>query len=241
MIAHYASNVSIRPGEGGIANRDFHLWIFADRSGSMLTGGKIQALNEAGRNVLPDLRKLARNVPEVRILLGVISFGDDAQVVAEPTAVDQFVWKDIAARNEHTNMGAAFELLARQFDNLKASHMYEPAAILISDGMATGPWRPGLDRMLSTRWGRDAQRFAIAIDSDSDIKMLHEFMGNDPEREPFYASTPEKLCAALRFVTMAGTQAIVNARSQVSGSVLKPDLPETPIDFKPTGDSWVQP
>lgn len=240
MITQMYPEVSMRPPEG-VAHRMLYIELLVDISGSMRVDGKIEALNQAVHNALPDIRKTAKGHPEAKINLMAISFGDNANVVVEPTPLESFVWHDIRAKNEGTNMGAAFEKAAEEFDKLTATRGYPPVVGLISDGGASHNWRPGAERLLRTWWGKHAQRVAIAIGQGADLKMLHEFMGGDPERPPLYADTPQKLCEAMRFVTVEMSQAVIKSQSQVGSSGVVMNLPAVPASLKPTGASWVKP
>ena len=76
--------------------RPLHFIYLCDCSGSMQARGKIQALNQAIRDSLPGMAAVARDNPEARLLVRVLTFADQARWhLAEPTPVEelQHRWK----------------------------------------------------------------------------------------------------------------------------------------------------
>ena len=70
--------MSNRPG-GEMATRPLHFIWICDCSGSMGQGGKIEALNNAIREVIPHIRGVADENPNAEILIRAIKFSDGAQ------------------------------------------------------------------------------------------------------------------------------------------------------------------
>src|SRR5437016_2353509 len=102
-----------RPG-GEMANRPLHFIWIADCSGSMETGGKIQALNTAIREAIPFMRSEAAQNPNASVLVRVLKFSNGAQwIVSQATPVDQFEWTDLSAEGV-TDMGKALSMVADQ-------------------------------------------------------------------------------------------------------------------------------
>jgi uncharacterized protein YegL len=76
-----------RPG-GEMATRPLHFIWIADCSGSMETGGKIQALNAAIREAIPHMRNEASQNPNATVLVRVLKFSNGAQwQVSQPTPI----------------------------------------------------------------------------------------------------------------------------------------------------------
>src|SRR5437868_7523099 len=100
-----------RPG-GEYASRPLHIIWLLDCSGSMSQGGKIEALNNAIREVIPALRKAAEGNPEAQFYVRALKFSSGAEWhVHEPTLLADFKWTDLVAQGV-TDMGQAFALLA---------------------------------------------------------------------------------------------------------------------------------
>src|ERR1700756_2417908 len=122
--------MSVRPG-GQYAGRPLHIIWLLDCSGSMAEGGKIEALNNAIREVIPAMRKAAEGNPEVQFFVRVIRFSSGASWhVAEPTLLADFKWTDLAAGGE-TDMGQAFALLAEDLRSLAQSTRLLPPQIVL--------------------------------------------------------------------------------------------------------------
>src|SRR4051794_34423804 len=98
------------PG-GKLAGRPLHFIWIADCSYSM-AGEKIKSLNEAIRESLPHMRKVAEDNPNAEVLIRAIKFSSGAEWhIGIPTAIDQFQWDDLSVESS-TDLGAALSLLA---------------------------------------------------------------------------------------------------------------------------------
>jgi uncharacterized protein YegL len=92
--------MAVRPG-GEYAGRPLHVIWLLDCSGSMAISGKIEALNNAIREVVPAMRKAAEGNPEVQFYVRVIRFSSGAAWhIAEPTLLADFKWVDLHAEGE---------------------------------------------------------------------------------------------------------------------------------------------
>ena len=118
--------MALRPG-GEYATRPLHVIWLLDCSGSMAISGKIEALNNAIREVIPAMRKAAEGNPEVQFYVRVIRFSSGAAWhIAEPTLLNDFKWVDLDAEGE-TDLGQAFALLTEEMSNM-APEARMPAA-----------------------------------------------------------------------------------------------------------------
>src|SRR5262249_50332585 len=103
----------VRPG-GPLAARPLHFIWIADCSGSMGYEGKIQALNNAIREVIPHMRRVAEENPNASVLVRVLRFSTGAAWhLGTPTPVSQFQWNDLVSDGV-TDLGQALHLLAEQ-------------------------------------------------------------------------------------------------------------------------------
>ena len=147
----------------------------------MAAQGKMQALNQAIRQSLPGMARVALDNPEARVLVRAVRFADRAHWHnAQPTPVEQLQWHDLQAGGV-TAMGEALELVA---DQLASPPMEEralpPVLVLISDGQPTDDFEAGLDRLLRQPWAQKAVRLAIAVGHDADQEVLQQFIGPQP-------------------------------------------------------------
>ena len=209
--------MSKRPG-GELATRPLHFIWIADGSGSMNADGKIQALNNAIREAIPHMQKVADDNPNAQVLVRAIRFSDGAQWhISQPTPVADFKWEDLSANGE-THMGKALSMVAEQ---LKIPPMTDralpPVLVLISDGQPTDDYQSGLKALMDQPWGKKAVRIAISIGADADQEVLQKFIGN-PEIKPLQANNPEALVRYIKWVSTAVLKAASSPASQTKDS-----------------------
>src|SRR2546423_8752709 len=124
--------MSKRPG-GELATRPLHFIWIADCSGSMAVDGKIQSLNTAIKEAIPNMQTVADENPNAQVLVRAIKFSSGAQRhVSQPTEIADFRWEDLTAEGV-TDMGKAPSMVA---DQLRIPTMCEralpPRLMLIS-------------------------------------------------------------------------------------------------------------
>lgn len=221
-----------RPG-GALAKRPLHfIWIL-DVSGSMKFNGKIEALNFAIRETLPDLRHAAAQNPNIDVLMRAVTFGDDVRWhLAEPTPAGRLIWQDVRAGG-HSAMGGALAAVAAE---LRTPPMPEravsPVLILVSDGDYTDDFDSGLKALLSEPWGRDAHRIAVAIGNDmpESLDALRRFIADD-ELEPLHADNRATLIEQIRWAALTGVQSV----SQVHDRASRTRLHQAHVRSSPRG------
>jgi uncharacterized protein YegL len=211
-----------RPG-GRLARRVLHFFFLLDCSGSMSVGGKIEALNNAIREALPHMRRVAADNPNAEVLVRALSFSDGARwVVGEPAPVERFTWTDVTAGGL-TDLGAALLLMA---DQLRMPPMearaLPPVIVLVSDGRPTDDFEGGLEALLREPWGQRAVKVAVAIGRDADYQVLQSFIG-DPSIQPVSAHSPEDLVRHIRWASTVVVQSVSSiAASDPEASLLPP-------------------
>jgi len=218
--------MSKRPG-GELATRPLHFIWIADCSGSMSVDGKIQALNNAIREAIPHMQKVAEDNPNAQVLVRAIKFSNGAQWhISQPTPVSDFKWTDLSAEGV-TDMGRALSMVA---DQLKIPPMTEralpPVLVLISDGQPTDDFAGGLKVLMDQPWGKKAVRIAIAIGEDADHEVLQRFIGH-PELRPLQANNPEALVKHIKWVSTAVLKSASSPASQPKSST--PSTGNVPI------------
>jgi uncharacterized protein YegL len=233
-----------RPG-GEMTTRPLHFIWIADCSGSMETGGKIQALNAAVREAIPHMRNEASQNPNATVLVRVLKFSDGAQwLVSQPTKVSEFEWTDLTAGGV-TDMGKALSMVAEQ---LKMPPMdaraLPPVLVLISDGQPTDAFSQGLNDLMKEPWGKKAVRIAIGIGEDVDPEVLQKFIGN-AEIKPVQANNPEALVRQIRWASTVVLKAASSPAAQpmdAGGGIAAPPIPmvaDTPDDAgDASADVW---
>jgi uncharacterized protein YegL len=230
-----------RPGERGVAARPLHFIWIVDCSASM-GGEKIQELNTAIKEALPDMVSVADQNPFAEMLVRTVKFSNGAQWHdINPVKVKDFRWTDLSVDGQ-TDMGAAFELVADAMSVEKLGERgYPPVLVLVSDGQPTDNYRPGLSRLMATQWGRRAARVAIAIGRDCDHGPLAEFIGN-VERPVIKANNPQQLTHYIKWVSAQVSKAASSPTSQPLVAGQDDDLftviPEPPPAPPGGNDVW---
>ncbi|MCL2223457.1 MAG: VWA domain-containing protein [Defluviitaleaceae bacterium] len=187
------------PG-GEMSSRILDFFWIADCSGSM-NGEKIQTLNYAIRQTIPDMRKEADANPNASIMVRAVKFSDGAAWhVPTATLIDDFNWTDLSAGGV-TAMGMALELVAGELKQFPTdTKRLPPVLVLLTDGQPTDDFKRGLDELTATPWGKKAVRIAIAIGKDVDLDVLEQFAGN--KELVLEAKNPQLL---VKFIKWAST------------------------------------
>ncbi len=226
------------PG-GALARRPLHFFWLVDCSGSM-AGEKIQQLNFAIKEALPEMQKVAAENPNAQVFVRALSFASGARwQVAQPTPVENFHWQDLQA-NGSTDMGRALRMAA---DTLDVEQMprrgLPPVLVLISDGHPTDDFASGLQQLMAQPWGKKAVRIAIAIGDDADEEVLQRFIGH-PEISPLHAHNPADLVKFIRWASTAVLQAASAPATQVSNAAAATNvpLPAPPPASEDVDDVW---
>ena len=223
--------MSKRPG-GEMATRPLHFIWIADCSGSMGVDGKIQALNNAIKEAIPNMQTVADENPNAQVLVRSIKFSSGAQWhVSQPTDIADFKWTDLNADGV-TDMGKALTMVA---DQLKIPPMTDralpPVLVLISDGQPTDDYASGIKAIMDQPWGKKAVRIAIAIGEDADTEVLQTFIGH-PEMKPLQANNPEALVKHIKWVSTAVLKSASAPASQAKDS-MAPGM-NVPVPVAPT-------
>ena len=215
-----------------VARRQLHFLWLVDYSGSM-AGAKIQALNQAIREAIPEIRAAVANHPEVEVLMRAIRFSNSAEwhVGPDPVPLDQFTWPILGTQG-YTNTAMALELAADELDVTKMPRRgFPPVLLLISDGGASdsGRYRAALQNLLTLPWGKRAVRIAIGIGQDHEIDEgeLRAF-NSDVERPLLRAHNVAELVEQIKWASTAATVASSAGKSatgQAAQNVLLPQAP----------------
>ncbi|MFN8486376.1 MAG: VWA domain-containing protein [Caldilineaceae bacterium] len=224
------------PG-GALASRPLHFFWIVDCSGSM-AGKKIQELNFAIREAIPEMQRVALENPNAQVLVRAITFANHAQWhIAQPTPIRDFRWSDMRADGV-TDMGRALRMVADQLTPANMSPRgLPPVLVLISDGRPTDDYNSGLRALLDQQWGKKAVRIAIAIGNDADLDVLQKFIGH-PELTPLVAHNAPDL---VKYIRWASTAVLKSASSPTSQAVGQPTPPtNAPLPAAPVASPFVE-
>jgi len=177
-----------------------HFILICDCSGLMVDSGKIQALNNSIRELIPDLLNLSHENPLVDILVRSIKFSSGAQWhISHPTSINDFKWIDLIADGA-SDMGTALKMVAKELKCLPMSEKaLSPVLVLISGSQPTDDYVSGIKELKSTPWEEKAVRIAFAIGTASGRDALREFIG-DSELKPLEASKLESIVKNIKLL-----------------------------------------
>jgi uncharacterized protein YegL len=197
---------------GAVVRKPLHFIFVLDLSGSMLRGGRIQALNNAMSEVVPILRDEALANPHAQLLVRVLGFATETRwIVDEPTPIEDFHWQRLNAIPQGmTELGLALQDLAAAMRDLEtASGAFPPAIVLVSDGRPThsrGPhFSEGLQEFLNETAGGSAVRLALGVGHDADMNALRRFVGNE-DVPLLRADNPEQLVEYIIWASKAASR-----------------------------------
>lgn len=177
--------------------------LLADVSGSMGVDGKIQALNNAVREMLDSFRDESDLRAEIHV--GIVTFGGTAKMHTALAPASGVTWSDLSAGGG-TPMGSAFGIAHSTIEDraVVPSRAYRPTLVLVSDGQPTDAWKEPLASLLGSERGGKAFRMALAIGGDADHNVLQAFL-DDPEAKVYAADEARQIRQFFQLVTMSVT------------------------------------
>ena len=213
-----------------IPRRTMVLFFLVDTSGSMF-GDKIGAVNEAIREVIPEIKEISAENADARIKIVVLDFSSGARWLYEqPIESDQFVWNNLEAGGL-TDMGIAFKMLNEKLSRTQfmadAIGSYAPAIFMMSDGAPTDEYMKELTELRKNKWFKVAIKVAVAIGSDANTEILKEFTGN--EECVLTVRSPEALRKMIRFASVTASQ--IGSKSSGVGVDSSDDSNQKAADF----------
>lgn len=233
----------------GIVKRQMVLFFIVDCSGSMM-GTKITAVNEAVRDVLPELKDIGGS--DVDLKIACLKFSSGCEwMYPTPIASESFTWQELQADGV-TDFGAACEELDKKMSRhefLNApSASVAPALFLMSDGEPTDDYQSGLAKLHGNNWFKNAIKVAVAIGDDANKDVLKEFTGNI--EAVITVHTPEALKKWIRAVSVTSSKIGSQSHQMSNGQIQTKqdavideikDIQQSDPDLSQTstsGDDW---
>lgn len=195
--------------------------VAVDRSGSMGSNGKIDALNIALKDFISSIKDEDSNKAEIHIAL--FSFGGESATCDIPlTPISQVNTKTYQAQGR-TPMGGVFEMIKELIeDKIQIpSRSYKPTIVILTDGIPTDEYLMPLNNLINDGRSSKAFRIAMAIGDDADHNMLSKFVSS-PEYLVLGESARD-IRKFFRFVTMSVTQRV---KSQSPDMQQIPTMPD---------------
>lgn len=204
-----------------LRKRSMLVIFIVDISGSM-RGARIGAVNDAIRNVLPELKKKEKNSTAAEIKIAILEFSTNASwKTPEPCELADFNYEDITYVGGCTNFGNAFrelnEKLSRNEFLSSSAGSYTPLIVLLTDGKPTDlmMYHEELDLLKRNQWFKYATRAGIAIEegalSSECKKVLMEFTEN--EKNVYEAKNTIILAKQIQLVTLVGVDFVTQQGS----------------------------
>ena len=192
--------------------------VAVDRSGSMGTIGKIDALNIALKDFINSVKDEDSNKAEIHV--AIFSFGGESASCDIPLKPISEVDAPTYQAQGRTPMGGAFDMLKALIEDKVQipSRAYKPTIVLLTDGIPTDDFLTPMNSLINEGRSSKAFRIAMAIGDDADHNMLSKFVSS-PEYLVLGESARD-IRKFFRFVTMSVTQRM---KSQT------PDMQQIPI------------
>lgn len=183
------------------------IFFLIDTSGSM-EGDKIASVNDAMRELIPDLKNISDSNADALIKIAVLDFASGTEWVTPiPQDLDTFRWEDLEAGGV-TDLGEACrELNAKlsrdAFLQDKVGN-FAPVIILLSDGEPTDDFKGGFAELKQNKWFDAAIKVALAVGNDADFDTLADFTGNKELVIPIMGKAALK--RMIRFVSVTSSR-----------------------------------
>ena len=198
------------------AKKSMVLFFVIDVSSSM-KGEKIKTLNEAMRDVLPEL--IGVGGTETNIQVAVLAFSSGFEwITAEPMILEEYQnWRDLDADGV-TDLGAALTELnskmSRKSFLQSPSLSFAPVIFLMTDGCPTDNYKAGLELLRKNNWFKNGIKIALALGKSVDMEVLEEFTGD--KECVLTANNVSQLRNLVRAISVTSSQ-IGSTSSPVSG------------------------
>lgn len=199
--------------------------LLCDTSGSMSVDGKIEALNEAVKQMITTFAEESRIRAEIQV--GLITFGQSVNEHLPLTAAKDITDVSPMQAAGLTPLGAALNRTRMLLEDKEVipSRAYRPVIVLVSDGYATDAWEAPLEALNRSERASKASRIAMAIGQDADRIMLEDFI-DDPEAPLFEAQHARDIHKFFRAVTMSVTTRTRSANPELAAPIQIQGMPE---------------
>lgn len=154
--------------------KNLHMIFVVDNSGSMRGEGRMDAVNEAFRRMIPALQKMQDSVQDAfKIYISIMAFNEDPEWVTAPAEIAYYVHSPIAASQYVTYYSCAFQELNRKLSRSEflgqGGKMAAPYIMLLTDGAPTegDNYESALEELKHNAWFKLAQRYAVLIGKDT--------------------------------------------------------------------------
>lgn len=206
----------------GVARKSMVMFFLIDTSGSM-AGRSIASVNDAMREVIPDIQDISDSNADTNIKLAVMDFADNPKwISSEPQELSSVSWTDLGTYGG-TNMGKAFKELASKLSTDEflndPSGNKAPVVILLTDGAPGDNYREGIKVLNQNPWFKKSIKVALGVE-DARMSVLEEFTGN--KESAIYLKDKGLLKRLLHVVSVSasvvGSKTSINSESDASAA-----------------------
>jgi uncharacterized protein YegL len=177
--------------------------LLLDVSGSMSEQNKINALNRAVKEMIKQFSKEQGIFAKLQV--AIITFGEEAKLHTDLVDAKKIQWQDMIAKGS-TPLGGALEIAKIMIEDKTkiTGRSYIPSVILVSDGAPYGEprgfWQEKMNEFMNEGRSKKCNRFAMAIGSDADVRMLESFV-KDTKKKLFKATDSSQIIDFFRMLT----------------------------------------
>lgn len=173
--------------------KTLNMLFLVDVSGSMEEDGRMDAVNEAFEQMIPELQNVQREcLSDFELRVAIMTFDTKANWIVAPTPILEYVHAPIRFDRWATFYSKAFRGLNEVLTKQKYMHhegkIAEPYIMFLTDGKPTANdnYNEALDELLQNAWFTNSQRFAVligkeAVQSDSARAAVARFVSNPAE------------------------------------------------------------
>lgn len=188
------------------AKKSMVIFFLVDTSKSM-EGSKLESLNKVMGDILPELIGVGEAGTDVKIAVMAFSSGFE-WITPEPVLIEEYQnWVNLQADGV-TDLGDACMELSRKLSRKSFLHSpslsYAPVIFLITDGYPTDNYKKGFEMLRKNRWFKYGLKVALAIGSNVDLDVLHEF--TDDEELVLQAFGAEMLKKLVREIAVTSSK-----------------------------------
>lgn len=224
-----------------------------DNSGSM-SGDKIRQLNASVHEMIETFKQT--DCSDVSFKVAIITFGTGIHLQQEMADASSTQWEDIPISDVNTckswngkwddagargtPLGATLKIVKSMIEDrtIIPSRAYRPAVVLVSDGHPTDSWNTQLTSFVQEGRTAKCDRWAVAIGSDADEKILQNFIKNvtnldGSPRELLYAGNATTLRDNFKYITMTVTNTVAVASKSKILTVQPVTVKATSIESRP--------
>lgn len=161
---------------------DLVLFFIIDVS-EVMKGSKIDAVNSAFMELIPEIKKISEENKEVQIKTAFLEFSSGIRWITKngPVNIEMFQWNNLKTYGASDFGNACYALndklsVENFMKNLTSS--FPPMIFLVSGSKPTDDWKEAIKELKQNEWLNGSPITAVAVGERADKDVLKEFTGN---------------------------------------------------------------